>query len=75
MPKIYDPIKISGMGNFPDRTPFWRHTFVGGNFYMQNLLKNNIDSLGLTATPENFDYFSLHQANLYILKQLAACVG
>jgi hypothetical protein len=55
MPKIYDSIKISGMGNFPDRTPFWRHTFVGGNFYMQNLLKNNIDSLGLTAEPEHFD--------------------
>jgi hypothetical protein len=55
MPKIYDPIKISGMGNFPDRTPFWRHTFVGGNFYMQNLLKNNIDSLDLTAEPEHFD--------------------
>jgi hypothetical protein len=55
MPKIYDPIQISGMGNFPDRTPFWRHTFVGGNFYMQNLLKNNIDSLGLTAEPEHFD--------------------
>ncbi len=55
MPKIYDPIKISGMGNYPDRTPFWRHTFVGGNFYMQNLLKNNIDSLGLTAEPEHFD--------------------
>jgi hypothetical protein len=55
MPKIYDPIKISGMGNFPNRTPFWQHTFVGGNFYMLNLLKNNIDSLGLTAEPEHFD--------------------
>ncbi|MCA2005100.1 MAG: T9SS type A sorting domain-containing protein [Ignavibacterium sp.] len=55
MPKIYDPIKISGMGNFPNRTPFWRHTFVGGNVYMLNLLKNNIDSLGLTAEPVHFD--------------------
>uniref|UniRef100_A0A7V2ZM35 T9SS type A sorting domain-containing protein n=1 Tax=Ignavibacterium album TaxID=591197 RepID=A0A7V2ZM35_9BACT len=55
MPKIYDLIKISGMGNFPDRTPFWRHTFVGGNVYMLNLLKNNIDSLGLTAEPVHFD--------------------
>ncbi len=55
MPKIYDPIKISGMGNFPHRTPFWQHTFVGGNAYMLNLLKNNIDSLGLTAAPEHFD--------------------
>uniref|UniRef100_A0A832LKF9 T9SS type A sorting domain-containing protein n=1 Tax=Ignavibacterium album TaxID=591197 RepID=A0A832LKF9_9BACT len=55
MPKIYDPIKISGMGSFPDRSPFWLHTFVGGNYYMLNLLKNNIDSLGLTAEPEHFD--------------------
>ncbi|HEX9253802.1 MAG TPA: T9SS type A sorting domain-containing protein [Ignavibacteriaceae bacterium] len=55
MPKIYDPIKISGMGSFPNRTPFWRHTFVGGNVYMLNLLKNNIDSLGLTAEPNHFD--------------------
>jgi len=55
MPKIYDPILISGMGNFPPRTPFWLHTFVGGNFYMQKLLRNNIDSLGLTADPEHFD--------------------
>lgn len=55
MPKIYDPIKISGMGNFPNRTPFWRHTFVGGNVYMLKLLKNNIDSLGLTADPVHFD--------------------
>ena len=55
MPKIYEPIKISGMGNFPNRTPFWRHTFVGGNVYMQNLMMNNIDSLGLTADPEHFD--------------------
>ena len=39
MPKIYDPIKISGMGNFPNRTPFWRHTFVGGNFYMLESLE------------------------------------
>ena len=55
MPKIYDPIRISGMGPFPPRTPFWRHNFVGGNVYMLNILKNNIDSLGATAEPEHFD--------------------
>lgn len=69
MPKIYDPILISGMGNFPPRTPFWRHTFVGGNFYMQNLLKNNIDSLGLTAEPEHFD--STIARTEYGLKELS----
>jgi len=55
MPKIYDPIRISGMGPFPPRTPFWRHNFVGGNVYMLNLLKNNTDSLGATAEQEHFD--------------------
>jgi hypothetical protein len=69
MPKIYDPILISGMGNFPPRTPFWRHTFVGGNVYMQNLLKNNIDSLGLTAEPEHFD--STIARTEYGLKELS----
>lgn len=69
MPKIYDPIRISGMGNFPDRTPFWRHTFVGGNFYMQKLLRNNIDSLGLTAESEHFD--STLARTEYGLKELS----
>lgn len=69
MPKINDPILISGMGNFPPRTPFWLHTFVGGNFYMQNLLKNNIDSLGLTAEPEHFD--STIARTEYSLKELS----
>ncbi len=55
MPKIYDPIKISGMGSFPDRSPFRRHNFVGGNVYMLNLLKNNIVSLDVTAEPQHFD--------------------
>jgi hypothetical protein len=55
MPEIQDPIRISGMGNFPSRTPFRKHTFVGGNVYMLNLLKDNIESLGITAEPQHFD--------------------
>ena len=55
MPKIYDPIKISAMGNFPPRTPFWRHTFVGGNVYMLKIIQDNLDSIGATAEPEHFD--------------------
>ena len=55
MPKIYDPIKISSRGSYPDRTPFWRHTFVGGNVYMLKILKANIDSINATAEPEHFD--------------------
>ena len=55
MPKIYDPIVISAMGNFPARTPFWRHTFVGGNVYMLKIIKANLDSVGATAEPIHFD--------------------
>ncbi len=49
MPALPDSIKISGMGNFPKRAPYSRHEFVGGNVYMLTLLRNNIDSLGVTA--------------------------
>jgi hypothetical protein len=55
MPKIYDPISITTRGDYPERTPFWRHTFVGGNVYMLKILKANIDSVGATAEPEHFD--------------------
>jgi hypothetical protein len=55
MPKINDPILLSGMGGFPPRTPFWRHTFVGGNAYMLKMLKDNIDSVGATAESQHFD--------------------
>jgi hypothetical protein len=55
MPKIYDPISISSRGSYPDRTPFWRHTFVGGNLYILKILKANIDSINATAEPEHFD--------------------
>jgi Secretion system C-terminal sorting domain len=55
MPIITDPIKIAAYGEFPRRSPFWRHTFVGGNTYMLRMLRDNIDSLNVTAYPEHFD--------------------
>ncbi len=55
MPKILDPILITSMGNYPERTPFWRHTFVGGNVSMLKILRENIDSAGASAEPEHFD--------------------
>lgn len=57
MPKIYEPIDIATIPPAHQvlRTPYWKHEFVGGNVYMLNLLKNNIDSLGITASAENFD--------------------
>lgn len=57
MPKIYDPIDIATIPPQHQvlRTPYWKHNFVGGNVYMLQLMKNNIDSLAITATPEHFD--------------------
>ena len=57
MPKIYDPMIITTIppGYSVERTPFWLHSFVGGNSYMLKMLKDNIDTLGLTAEPEHFD--------------------
>lgn len=57
MPVIYDPIDIATIPPSHQvlRSPYWKHEFVGGNVYMLNMLKNNIDSLGISASPENFD--------------------
>jgi hypothetical protein len=57
MPMITDPVDIASIPQSHNvlRSPFWKHSFVGGNVYMLNMLKDNISTLGLTATAENFD--------------------
>jgi len=57
MPVTYDPIDIATIPPSHQvlRSPYWKHEFVGGNVYMLKMLRNNIDSLGITASPENFD--------------------
>jgi len=57
MPMITDSVDIASIAQSHQvyRTPFWKHAFVGGNVYMLNMLKDNIQTLGLTASSENFD--------------------
>lgn len=57
MPKITDSVDIASvpLSHQVYRSPFWKHYFVGGNIYMLNMLKENIQPLGLTASSENFD--------------------
>ena len=38
------------------RSPFYLHQFAGANVQMLQILKDNIDTLQLNATPEEFDY-------------------
>ncbi|MDP2364962.1 MAG: multiheme c-type cytochrome, partial [Ignavibacteria bacterium] len=57
MPMITDSVDIASIPQSHQvyRAPFWKHSFVGGNVYMLNMLKNNISTLGLTASSQNFD--------------------
>jgi type IX secretion system substrate protein len=56
LPRTTDNVVISDRPGWLDpRTPFGKHTLVGGNAFMLELLKNNIDSLGLSANVIEFD--------------------
>ncbi len=52
MPVITDSIDIATIPfwHTQKRSPFKKHDFVGGNHYMLEVMKNNIDSLQLTAS-------------------------
>ncbi len=57
MPIITDGIDIATIppGHQVLRSPYWQHKFVGGNVYMLNLFKENVNTLGLTASTQHFD--------------------
>lgn len=43
---------------YPDtepRAPFFKHELVGANAFMQKILRDNIEELGISATVEDFD--------------------
>jgi hypothetical protein len=56
MPRMSEPIIVaSGYKFLPPREPYGQHWLVGGNTFMLNLLKNNIETLGLTANEDHFN--------------------
>ncbi len=56
VPRIDDPVTIaSGYAWLQPRSPFGMHYFVGANTHMLRMLRNNVDSLGLSATEAQFD--------------------
>jgi len=56
VPRIEDPVVISNMPPWLDaRTPFGQHHFAGANTFMLNMIKDNGDELGVTATDVQFD--------------------
>ena len=50
------------------RSPFGKHHLVGGNSFMLNLLKENMDSLGIQATSIQFDS-TIDRTNKYLRQQ------
>ncbi|MFM9984117.1 MAG: T9SS type A sorting domain-containing protein [Flavobacteriales bacterium] len=58
MPRTSEPIVVaSGYAFLEDypREPYGQHWLVGGNTFMLGLLKNNIETLGLTANEDHFN--------------------
>ena len=56
MPRIAEPAIISsGYAFLEPRTPYGLHSLVGANTAMLEILRDNVDLLGLTATPSQFD--------------------
>ena len=56
LPRIEDPVIISsGYVFLEPRVPYGLHYMVGGNAQMLEIMRDNVDELGLSATAEQFD--------------------
>ena len=55
MPEVEGSMLIASSGGGILREGFSRHTFLGGNTVMQNILMNNADALGIRVPREEFE--------------------
>lgn len=56
MPQVTDSVIIANnILALPPRSPFNQHQFVGGNYFMVNLIKQNKTALNVTASDVDFD--------------------
>lgn len=56
MPRIQDPVVLASEYVFlTGQSPFGKHHLTGGGIFMLNMMKGLIDSLGIPATPAQFD--------------------
>jgi len=58
MPVVKEKVPITGVFGEP-REGFARHTFVGGNFFMQRILNRFRNDLGTPASPQEMDAAAL----------------
>ena len=56
IPEINEPVKISLMPPWLEgRSPFGLHHIAGGNVFMQRILRENLELLGITANTKHID--------------------
>lgn len=55
MPIIDSPVQIANGYNTEPRSPYALHELVGANVFMLNMMKDNIDTLGLSASAAEFE--------------------
>ena len=56
MPKVDEGVVIASGALFLNpREPFSKHILVGGNVQMLEIMRDNVEALGLSATEEQFD--------------------
>jgi len=56
IPEINEPVKISLMPPWLEgRSPFGLHHIAGGNVFMQRILRENLELLGITADEKHID--------------------
>lgn len=73
IPRITDNVVIADRPPWlTARDTFGKHELVGGNAFMLNILKNNIDTLGLSANSEQFDMVIGRTVNQLMNKTLDA---
>jgi len=71
MPRIEDPVIISsGYAFLEPRTPYGLHQLAGANTAMLEIMRDNLEELGLTATVEQFDSTILWTQELLTQKTL-----
>ena len=71
MPKIESPVIISsGYAFLEPRTPYGLHQLAGANTAMLEIMRDNVELLGLTATAEQFDSTLLWTQQLLTEKTL-----
>lgn len=65
MPKLDEEVLISANYSWlPARGPIGLHYMVGGNSFMLEMMKNNIDLLGIDATEAQFDTSIYHTLDM-----------